>query len=164
MYFKISLTMKGIIHELVLPHFPIDGASLGRVFSCSLRSRLVCTPFTIGRGVNSDMCRIWPFWIYKPGAKSAHTCARMCSQTCMCSQTHMFARIFSQTCICAHKANITQGGEWLLKNVIIFFYDETNILLKINIDSKQPICMYQLRFSRGPHDLFFGFFLLVELV
>ena len=33
-------------------------------------------------------------------------------------------------------ADFTQGGEWL------FFYGETNISLKINIDSKQPTCMY----------------------
>ena len=29
---------------------------------------------------------------------------------------------------------------------------------KINIDTKQPTCMYQLRFSRGPHHLFFRTF------
>ena len=44
-----------------------------------------------------------------------------------------------------------------------FFYSETNISLKINIDSKEPLCMYQLRFGRGPHDLFLGLSL-VELV
>ena len=53
-------------------------------------------------------------------------------------------------------------SEWILENVI-FFYDETNISLKINIDSIQPICVYQLRFSRGPHGLFLGLSL-VELV
>ena len=53
-----------------------------------------------------------------------------------------------------HMGDFTQGGEWLLKNVTIFFYGDANSSLKINIDSKQPTCMYQLRFSRGPHDLF----------
>ena len=43
-----------------------------------------------------------------------------------------------------------------LKMSQFFFYGETNISLKINIDTKQPTCMYQLRFSRGPHDLFWG--------
>ena len=47
------------------------------------------------------------------------------------------------------------GGEWLLKNVSIFFYGDTNISLKIKTDSKQPTCIYQLRFSRG---LFFRTF------
>ena len=40
--------------------------------------------------------------------------------------------------------DFTQGGEWLLKNVTTFFYGETNISLKINIDGKQPTCRYQL--------------------
>ena len=57
-----------------------------------------------------------------------------------------------------HMADSTQGGEWLLKNVIILFYGETNISLKINIDSRQPTFIYQLRFSRGPHDLFYRTF------
>ena len=57
-----------------------------------------------------------------------------------------------------HMGDFTQGGEWLFKNVIIFLYGETNISLKINIDTKQPTFMYQLRFSRGPHDLFFRTF------
>ena len=37
-----------------------------------------------------------------------------------------------------------------------FFYGLTNISLKINIDIKQPTCMYQCKFSRGLHDLFLG--------
>ena len=49
-----------------------------------------------------------------------------------------------------------------IKNAI-FFYGETNIALKINIDGKQPTCMYQLRFCRGPYDFFLGL-LLVEIV
>ena len=39
-------------------------------------------------------------------------------------------------------------------NGTIFFYAETNISLKINIDRKQPTCMYQLWFSRGPQEFF----------
>ena len=46
-----------------------------------------------------------------------------------------------------HMGNFTQGGE-------------TNISLKINFKSKQPTSMYQLRFSRGPHDHFQDFHLL----
>ena len=41
--------------------------------------------------------------------------------------------------------------------------DQTNISQKINIDSKQTTFIYQLRFSRGPHDLFLGLSL-AELV
>ena len=46
------------------------------------------------------------------------------------------------------------GQIMTLKNVTIFFYGETNISLKVNIYSKQPLGMYQLRLSRGAHDLF----------
>ena len=56
----------------------------------------------------------------------------------------------------AHMADFTEGGEWLLKNVTIFFYGEIIISLKINIDTKQPTCMYQLRFRRCPHDICSG--------
>ena len=63
----------------------------------------------------------------------------------------------------SHFGDFTRGGEWLLKNATIFFYSETDISLKINIDTKEPTCMYQLRFIRGPHDPFWGFSL-VELV
>ena len=62
-----------------------------------------------------------------------------------------------------YMGDFTRGGEWLLKNVTFFSYSETNISLKINIDTKQPTCMYQLRFRRGPHDLFWRHSL-VELV
>ena len=62
-----------------------------------------------------------------------------------------------------HMGDFTRGGEWLLKNVTFFFYGETNISLKINIDTKQPTCMYKLRFSRGPHNFCLGLSL-VELV
>ena len=44
--------------------------------------------------------------------------------------------------------DFTQGGEW--DN---FFYGDTYISLNINIDG-----MYQLRVSRGPHDLSFRTF------
>ena len=53
-----------------------------------------------------------------------------------------------------HMSDFTQGREWLLKNVTSFFYGETSISVKINIDSKQPTFIYQLRFSRVPNDLF----------
>ena len=49
---------------------------------------------------------------------------------------------------------ISTGVEKTLKKCHNFFYGETNISLKINIDTKQPTCIYQLRFSRDPHDLF----------
>ena len=48
------------------------------------------------------------------------------------------------------------GRRMTLKKCHLFFYGETNIPLKINIDSKQPTCMYQLGFSRGPHNIVLG--------
>ena len=50
-----------------------------------------------------------------------------------------------------------------VKNEKTNLYSETNISLKINIDSKQTTFMYQLRVRRGPHDHFLGL-LLFELV
>ena len=55
------------------------------------------------------------------------------------------------------------GRRMTLKKWYNFFYGETNISIKINIDTKQLICMYQLRFSGGPHDLCLGISL-VEIV
>ena len=46
------------------------------------------------------------------------------------------------------------GRRMTLKKCHYFFLGDTNISLKINIYSKQPTCIYQLRFGRGPHDLF----------
>ena len=42
-------------------------------------------------------------------------------------------------------------------------HGETNISLKLNIESKQATCMNKLRLSRGPHDFSLGLSL-VELV
>ena len=64
---------------------------------------------------------------------------------------------FDQNSFEQHLNGLGEQG-WELVNVF-----DTNISLKINIVSKQPTCMYQLRFSRGPHDLFLGLSL-VELV
>ena len=46
-------------------------------------------------------------------------------------------------------ADFTQGGEWLFKNVTIFFYGETNISLKINIDSRQYFHLLNLYKTLG---------------
>ena len=50
------------------------------------------------------------------------------------------------------------------KNDLFIFYGWDQ-WFKINIDSKQPTCIYQLRFSRGPCDIFFhDYFYLLKLV
>ena len=49
--------------------------------------------------------------------------------------------------ISIYRGNFTKGGEWLLTNVKFFFYGETNISLKLNIDSKQPTCMWVIPYK-----------------
>ena len=58
--------------------------------------------------------------------------------------------------------DFTRGGERLLKNGTIFVYDKSYTSLNISIDGLQPICRYQLRVSRGPHNFSLGH-ALVEL-
>ena len=62
-----------------------------------------------------------------------------------------------------YMGDFTQGGEWLLKNVPVFFYGKIQTTINIGIDGLQPTCMYQLRVSRGPHNTILGH-ALVELV
>ena len=62
-----------------------------------------------------------------------------------------------------HMGDFTQGGEWLLKNVPIFFYGKIQTSMNISIDGLQPTCSYELRVSRGPHNAILGH-ALVELV
>ena len=57
--------------------------------------------------------------------------------------------------ILTHMGDFTQGGEWLLKNWVIFF----DISLNISIDGLQPTCMYQLRVKRGPQELSLNVFM-----
>ena len=61
-----------------------------------------------------------------------------------------------------HMGDFTLGGEWLLKNVPIFFYGKIQTSINISIDGLLPTCRYQLRVSRGPHKTILGH-ALVEL-
>ena len=56
-----------------------------------------------------------------------------------------------------------RGGEWLLKNVPIFFYGKIQMSINISIDGLQPTFRYQLSVSRGPHNTILGH-ALVEIV
>ena len=53
---------------------------------------------------------------------------------------------------------IMHPARWLLKNGTILFYSETYISLNISMAGIQSTFMYQLRVSRGLHDLFFRTF------
>ena len=66
-------------------------------------------------------------------------------------------------CYLLYMGDFPRGGEWLLKNVPIFFYGKIQTSINTSFDGLQPTCRYQLRVNIGPHHTNLGH-AFVELV